>query len=176
MNTTAKKLTLDEIKELPVATIIWRAYVIETDEGIVWHGTVPAMICVPGKGGYFLGGDEAGAFDYEIDDHLTDDQSDSYWDSQPADDQLPGITKQEYDDLKDEEHIMLSKLAKAITYRRYTFEAFCEMTGLNYAKFWNAITGNREFTQHEIVTIRTVLDLTDDEVMKIFFPAALAQI
>lgn len=176
MNTNAKKLTLDEIKMLPIGSVIWRAYFIETDNGIVWHGTSPAMICVAGHGGYIIGGDEAGTFEHDIDDHMMDDPTNSFWDSQPSDNQLPGITKQEYNALRGEESITFPDLATAITSRRYTFEAFCKLAGLNYAKFWNAITGSREFTQHEIVTIRSELNLSDDEVKTIFFPAALTQI
>ena len=71
---------------------------------------------------------------------------------------------------------MFPELAAAITSRRYTFEAFCTLTGFDDIQFWNAITGKRVFEQWEIVEIRTALNLTDDEVMKIFFPAALAQI
>lgn len=174
MITTAKKLTLDEIKALPRGSVMWAEFNDRTDEGIVWYSLDPVMVCAPGENGCLIGGDKDSFIDRNIDDHLLDDFT--IWSSEPVKEQLSGITAKEYNDLEGEEKIVFPELAAAITSRRYTFMSFCEAVNFNYQKFWNAITGKREFEQWEIVTIRTALNLKDDEVMKIFFPAALAQI
>ncbi len=171
-NTTAKKLTLEEIESMPRGSVVWRALVMESDEGIVWHESDPMMICVPGPGGYMLGADENSYYECNIDDRMTADPVDSYWSSEPADDQLSGITKGQYNDLTDEEKIVNTKLAAAITTRGMTFAQFSESIGMEFTKFWNAITGRREFVQWEIVKIRSALKLTDEEAEEIFFPGS----
>ena len=174
MNTTAKKLTLDEIKALPRGSVMWIEFNDRTDEGIVWYTLDPVIVCAAGENGCLIGGNKDSFIDRNIDDHLLDDLT--IWSSVPDKEQLSGITQKEYDELVGEEKIVFPELAAAITSRRYTFDAFCTFTGLDYTKFCNAITGSREFTQCEIVTIRSALNLTDEEVANIFFPATMTQI
>ncbi len=170
----ARQLALEEIESLPRGSVIWMAYVIESNDGIVWHSTYPVLVSVPGPGGLLLGGDYDGYIERTIDDTLMDDVS--FWTSEPTGNLMQGITGREYDSMKETELITNRKLAAAITGRGMTFKTFCTMTGLDYRRFWNALTGKREFTQEEIVTIRTALELTDGELMEIFFPEAVAQI
>lgn len=174
----AKKLSLEEIEALPKASVIWRGYVFNSDEGIVWHSIEPLLVCVPGKDGVLMGGDKNSYVDLVINEHLFDDPTDTYWNQEPTDSQLPGITREEYDAFTEENRIVFTGLASAITSKGMTFKGFCKQNGMNYNSFWNAITGNREFLQKEIVAIRTTLELSDDEAREIFFPesAALARI
>ena len=79
----------------------------------------------------------------------------------------------QYNALTDEEMIVNTKLAAVITYRGLTFEAFCKIAGIDYKNFWTAIIGKREFVLWEMVSIRTALDLTDDQTREIFFPEAV---
>ena len=174
MNTIAKKLTLNEIKALSRGTVLWAEFDDLTDEGIVWYALDPVVICQEGENGCLIGGNKDSIIDRDINDDLLENLS--LWTSEPNKEQLAGITEQEYNDLTDEGKIVFPELAAAITSRRYTFEAFCTSAGLDYPKFWNAITGKREFNRHEIITIRSALNLPDEEVMRIFFPEALAQI
>lgn len=173
MNTNAKKLTLKEIEAMPRGSVIWRGEVNSSDDGIIWHYADPAVICVAGPGGYLLGGCDAGTFDMDINEHLLDSPTLTFWDREPADEQLPGITRAEFDAMDEPEMIVFPNLAMAITSRRMTLEKFCEIAGLAYQEFWYAITGKREFRQWEIVKIRVALNLTDDEVMEIFFPSSV---
>ena len=168
MNTIAKKLTLDEIKALPKASIIWMEVNDKTDNGIVWYSLDPVMIRVPGENGYLIGGNKDSIIDLAIDSHLLDNIS--IWNHEPNREQLTGITQEEYDSITDEESIVLSGLSAAITSRRYTFKSFCELAGLNYADFMDALTGKREFIQMEMVVIRSILNMSDAETMAVFFP------
>ena len=95
MNTTARKLTLDEIKALPKASVIWMENQYITDEGIIWYSLDPMMVCVPGENGCLIGGDKHSHFDLDIDDHLLDDST--MWNMEPAKNQLVGISAAEYD-------------------------------------------------------------------------------
>ncbi len=172
MNTNAKKLTLKEIEAMPRGSVVWRGDV-NIDDGVIWHYAAPAVICVAGPGGYLLGGDEAGTFDMDINEHLMNDPTTTFWDNEPSDAQLLGITRAEFDSMDTPEEIVFPKLATAITSRKMSLENFCEKAGLVYHEFWNAMTGKREFRQWEIVKIRVALNLTDDEVMEIFFPSSV---
>lgn len=172
----ARMLTLEELETLPRGSVIWRSINLETDEGIVWHDFDPMMICVSGPNGKLIGADAWNYFEYEINNYLMEDSQIHFWDIEPNDAQLPGITRAEYDALTDEERIVNTKLAAAITSKGMLFEKFCETAGIDYRRFWSAITGSREFVQSEIVTIRTVLSLSDEETREIFFPEEVAQI
>lgn len=168
MNTIAKKLTLDEIKALPKASVIWMEVNDKTDNGIVWYSLDPVMIRVPGENGYLIGGNKDSIIDLAIDSHLLDNIS--IWNHEPNREQLIGITQEEYDSISNEESIVFSGLSAAITSRRYTFKSFCELAGLNYTDFMDALTGKREFIQMEMVIIRSMLNLSDAETMSVFFP------
>lgn len=168
MNTIAKKLSLDEIKALPKASVIWMEVNDITDNGIVWHSLDPVMIRVPGENGYLIGGNKDSIIDLAIDSHLLDNFS--IWNHEPNREQLTGITQEEYDSIRDEESIVFSGLSAAITSRGYTFKSFCELAGLNYTDFMDALTGKREFIQMEMVVIRSILNLSDAETIAVFFP------
>ncbi len=172
----AKKLTIDEIKSLPLASVVWFSFEHESDEGIAWHGYWPVMVCVPGENGRLIGGDEDSYINISINDHMLDSQEDSFWNFKPNEEQLKGITEEEFNAMPDAEQINNHKLAFAITSKKITVEAFCKLIRMNYQKFWNALTGKREFVQQEIVAIRTALNLSDDEIIEIFFPEFMAQI
>lgn len=174
MKTTAKKLTLDELKRLPRGSAVWAEFLDKSEEGIVWYILDPVVVCEPGENGSIIGGNRDAIIARYIDDHLLEELT--IWSSEPDKEQLTGITQKEYDDLPDVRKILFPELATAITSRRYTFEAFCTFAGLDYHDFWDAITGYREFVLHEIVSIRSALNLTDEETMSIFFPEFTAQI
>jgi len=115
MNTIEKNvariLSLDEIKRLSPATVIYRMSVgtITEDEiqsndfpsealGICYAFITPAMICESGDNGFLVGGDSGGTFDSYYADNLDGDQ---YWDSRPTIEQVHqyGITEEEYNAL-----------------------------------------------------------------------------
>ncbi len=173
---TARKLSLEEIEAMPRGSVVWRSFYTKTDEGIIWHTADPMLVCLPGHGGYLLGADKDSYWEGDIDNSLMSAPDISYWNSEPADDQLRGITKEQYNAMTNEELIVNTKLAAAITTRGVLFKELCSMTGMNFNHFWKALTGECEFVRSEIVTIRTVLDLTDDEVLDIFFPEVTLQI
>lgn len=168
---TARKLTIEEIKALPFASIIWYSNV-SNDNGVVWHWKTPVVVYCPGDEGW-LGGDAfgGGVIEKSIDDDMFSNPNDSYWNSEPTDDQLPGITKDEYNELwnGDEEDITMPKLAEAITGRKITFEKICNLTGIDFGHFTDAMTGKEDFTCGELATIARELNTTVDE---IFFKQA----
>jgi hypothetical protein len=185
MENTAKKLTLEEIKALPRASVIWLVTYNCSDDGVVWHEVDPSLICVAGEGGVICGADNDSTWDFVINDDLFErPYKFEFWNYEPNREQLPGITGDEYNGLPNanDDLIMLPELAAKITYKGFTFDRFCEQTGLNSKRFWKALIGKREFMQWEIVVIRSELNLSDDDVREIFFPefeekpAALAQI
>lgn len=115
MNTNTKNeariLSLDEIKKLPPATVIYRMWISTiTEEDITnwemapdnlgkkWTSIAPAMICESGDNGYLVGGNEAGTFDSYFANNL---DGDLYWDSMPTVEQIHqyGITEEEYNAL-----------------------------------------------------------------------------
>ena len=115
MNTIEKNeariLSLDEIKKLPPATVIYRMSITTIDEkdiadwemspeylGVKWTCIMPAMICESGDNGYVVGGDDGGYFCSYYADNLEGDQ---YWDSRPTVEQTHqyGITEEEYNAL-----------------------------------------------------------------------------
>lgn len=168
MNATAKKYSLDEIKTLPRGTVVWTEFNDRTNEGICWYSLDPVVVCFPGENGCLIGGNRDSIIVRNIDDHLLDNLT--IWNHEPNREQLTGITQEEYDSIHDEESIVFSGLSAAITSRRYTFESFCELAGLNYTDFMDALTGKREFIQREMVVIRSILNLSDSDVKNIFFP------
>lgn len=115
MNTIEKNeariLSLDEIKRLSPATVIYRMSIgtitKEEIEGMEFPGDclglsyafiTPAMICESGDNGFLVGGDSGGTFDSYYADNLDGDQ---YWDSRPTIEQVHqyGITEEEYNAL-----------------------------------------------------------------------------
>lgn len=168
--TIAKKLTLEDIKSLPKGAVVWGTSINESDDGIVWHDVLPLLIAVPGENGLLIGGEKQSIFDRDIDDGLLADSDYCIWDSEPARDQLCGITRDEFNDMQDPAIIQFTRLAYAITYRGFTFEQISDITGIRLKRIWNILTGKSEIEQCEIVAIRSALDLTDDETMAVFFP------
>ncbi len=169
MNTTARKLTLDEIKAFPKASVIWYTYATQTDDGVIWHCCDPALIVWPGENGHIVGGDLNSIFSRVINDQLMKDGT-TFWSAEPPRDQLLGITRKEYDEMEDfEGKIAFPKLVTEITIRGYTFKQFCDLAGIRYSNFKKAITGECEFVAQEIGQIGSALHLTDDEIRTIFF-------
>ena len=115
MNTIEKKeakiLSLDEIKKLSPATVIYRMDIgtitkedIENNEfpsvcfGLSYAFITPAMICESGEDGYLVGGDSAGSFRSYYADNL---DGDLYWDSWPTVEQIHqyGLTEEDFNAL-----------------------------------------------------------------------------
>lgn len=167
---TARKLTLEEIEALPKGSVIWMSW-YTGDEAVVWHDIVPVMVAVPGKDGLLIGGNRESSCDLDIDSDLFDRPYHEYWDSEPDDSQIPGITEEEYNATPDEcEDIVFTKLTAEITARGITFDRFCKHIGMSKKRFMDKVTGKKEFMQPELVSIRCALNLTDDETRDIFFP------
>ena len=180
MENTAKKLTLEEIKALPFASVIWHAYVTN-DNGVIHHSKMQVVNVGSGNYGWLAASDEGGLYDEEITDNMLDDFNKSYWTLEPDDDMLPGITRKEFDELPYgwPDYITCPKLAEAITSRKITFEKICNQTGIDFGHFVNAMTGKEDFTCGELARIARELNTTVDD---IFFgqksnnPVALVQI
>ena len=173
----ARKLTIEEIKALPFASVIWHSYVTN-DNGVVWHSKLPVVIVMPGEWGHLAGSDEAGLFEADIHDNMFDGYYNAYWTMEPDDDMLPGITKEEYNNTPDivPDSIVYPQLAEAITSRKITFERLSDMTGIKTKRIADILTGKAEIVQLEIVAIRTALNLSDDETMGIFFPESVGNV
>ena len=168
---SAKKLTLDEIRTLPKASVIWYSYELITDEGIMFHSVDPLMVCAPGDNGRLIGGGKDYDLDLDINKHLFDDPCSALWDSKPCADQLNGISGEEYDAITEKKPIVFKELATAITSRRYTFIKFCELIEMDYIRFWNKITGYDQFDQHDISAMKKALLLNDGEIMEMISQA-----
>lgn len=160
----ARKLTLEEIKSLPFASVIWCAYVTN-DSGVIWHTKMPVVIVSPGEDGLLAGADEAGIYEVNVNDNMLDYPRDSFWTLEPDDAMLPGITREEYNEIPGElEKIVCPKLAEAITSRKITFEKICDQAGIDFGHFVNAMTGKEDFTCGELASIARKLNTTVDEI------------
>ena len=162
----ARKLTIEEIKALPFASVIWFSNVTN-DNGVIWHWKIPVVIVDPGEYGLLVGPDEGGIFDAKINDNMLDNPNCSYWTIEPDNDMLPGITKEEYNNTPDPfpDRIIFPQLAEAITSRKITFEKICNQTGIAFVHFVDAMTGKEDFTCGELATIARELDTTVDEIL-----------
>lgn len=99
-NTIAKKLTLEEIKALPKASVVWMAIHYISDDSIVFHTVDPVMVWRTSEGSGLIGCFEKGSYiDRCIDESLLSDPNLTIWDLEPADNQLEGISQEEYDKL-----------------------------------------------------------------------------
>ena len=162
----ARKLTLKEIETLPFASVIWYSGV-SNDNGVVWHWKLPVVVYATGKDGR-LGGDAfAGIFEKDISADLFNNPNDAYWDKEPDDEQLAGITTDEYNELipgHDDEEIVCPKLAEIITGRKMTFKGFCDQNGYDLSEFIEKIVGNKAFTCGELASIAVALHTTVDKI------------
>lgn len=165
----ARKLTLEEIKALPKATVIWFALEQTGDTGVIWHSVYPCVVCASGENGMIIGGNKEEIFCRDITDTMLDESDISFWDHEPNDIQLIGINEKEYNSFDfHEEDIIFPALAAAITSRRISFKRFCDMAELDKKQFAKAITGQREFAAWDIEKISQVLNLTDSETDELF--------
>lgn len=112
MNTIETRiLSMEEIKKLPPATVIYRMSIgtITEEEivsmdfspenlGVSYAFITPAMICESGADGFLVGGNEGGTFTSYFADNLDGDQ---YWNCMPSTEQIHqyGITEEEYNAL-----------------------------------------------------------------------------
>ena len=94
----AKKLSLEEIKALPKASVVWMQIQYESDDGIKWYSLDPVMVCVPGENGFLIGGDMDCTIGRNIDDQLLDKDT-TIWNMEPDKSQMVGMTAAEYDAL-----------------------------------------------------------------------------
>lgn len=96
--TNARILTLEEIKSLSKASVIWRVSHQEDDDyHIHFHTVNPALIAVPGENGLIVGGDVGSLFCHDINDELINDGI-LFWSAEPAEEQLTdyGIPEAEF--------------------------------------------------------------------------------
>ena len=163
---TAKKLSIEEMKALPFASVIWRNLTTVNDNGITFYVNSPCLVCDVGDNLYLVGGDSAGSFEYGIEDILND-ESISFWNGEPRKDQLTGISISEYDEMDDTEQIVFPDLASAITSRGMTFKIFCSAAGIDYHSFWDSITGKTSFSCREIADIANKLNDSVDHIFHI---------
>lgn len=62
-----------------------------------------------------------------------------------------------------------NKLKGRIIEAGYTIEQLAVLIGVNPATFYRKMAQNSEFTRNEILAIKTVLNLTNEEMTDIFF-------
>ncbi len=165
LNESARKLSLAEIKELPKASVIWLASETTEPEGIKWFAKLPIMVYVPGEDGAVIGANEAGYFDRKFSD-LFNDTGLSYWDKEPENEQLCGITEDEFNQISNGP--IASALTAAIIKRYNSFHLFCEKAGFEYESFLDGMAERRDFSSKELLTIFKLLDLTEEETNELF--------
>ena len=170
--TTARSLTLEEIEDLPFASVVWMCCT-HNDNGVIWHWKKPVVVGAAGRYGAVMGGDEDGIIIRKIDEDMLADQSETYWTQEPDDSQVPGITEEEYNADPNEENIVCVQLAEAITGRKVTFRRICEQTGIDLREFMAKMNGKKGFTCRELLAIAHALGTTVDE---LFFPGLITQI
>ncbi len=166
-NNTARKLTLEEIAAMPRKTDLYFTYEEDCpDDGIVWNWGATATIVAPGMNGRIIVVSEGGYRDFDIYDDLLNDPDISFWDHEPDQQQLKGISEEEYGTVP--ENVLLKNLSHRITSEKMTYERFCRAADLDLDTFTKAMTGACDFTAGMIAKISKTLNLTDDELMKMF--------
>lgn len=166
----AQQLTVDNITAMPERSWFWYAFNDIDEEGICWHCIVPMMIKRAGFGGSLIGFTEGGEIGFDINNGLTEIMDCSFWNTLPDHSMLLGISEREYNKITIGKRIMFTSLATAITSRGLSFDKLCEMTGISLKRLYRILTDENQIVQHEMVAIRSVLGLTDDETRKTFFP------
>ena len=169
---TARSLTLEEIENLPFASVIWMSCT-NNDNGVIWHWKRPVVVGAAGRYGAVMGGVEGGIIYREIDEGMLSDPTETYWTQEPDNSQLPGITEEEYNADPNEEKIVYVQIAEAITSRKVTFRRICEQTGIDLREFMAKMNGKKGFTCREILAIAHALGTTVDELL---FPGLITQI
>ncbi len=166
----AQPLTVDDIAAMPERSWLWFVYSDIDDEGICWHCIIPMMVSRAGFGGTITGFIDGSEIGFDINNGLTETMDCSFWNTLPDHSKLPGISEREYNKITIGERIMFTSLATAITSRGLSFDKLSEMTGIRLKRLYRILTDENQIVQHEIVAIRSVLGLTDDETRKTFFP------
>ncbi len=120
---------------------------------------------------------EYALIDFWVNDKMADNPDYTYWDIEPDKCQLIGVSETEYQSMPDEiQDNIFPPLVTKITACGWTVASFCKLAGLDEHQFMDTIIGKRQFIQYEIVVIRTVLHLSDDEIMQIFFPEFVGRV
>ena len=167
-NTTAKRLSREDLKQLPDFTKIWVSCVMDED-GVLWHWTAPGVVFNSGNETPVVPCDfPESVLVYQVTESFAEMEPDvSFWDSKPAKKQLQGISQEEFNSLPDE--ITFNKLAHEITGRGMSFKTFCECAGLDLDEFNLMITGQRKITHlSEVEKIGKALDLDGIELIELF--------
>lgn len=99
-NTIARKLTLEEIKALSRGSVVWVVMIFTSEDGTVFHTIDPVMVWRTKEGSGLIGcSDECSYIDICIDDDLFSDPDLTIWNIEPDDNQLKGISQEEFDSL-----------------------------------------------------------------------------
>ena len=170
----AKQLTLQELKELPRATVVWVELRFKEDNGILWHAVEPGMIISSGDDLFIVGGGEGGYFAHDIAE--SDDISNwflenAFWNQEPTEDQVKyGLSEKEFNEMPEFENVAFPNLVTAISSKKLTIKAFCGTLEMKEKRFYDCLIGKKDFTRDEIERISSALDLTDYQIREIFFP------
>lgn len=82
----AKMLTLEEIKNLPKASVIWRQeFYLDSDYDIEWFQLEPMLVCIPGEDGVLSWANSYSFLHLDIDDNLINNNR-IFWDMEPDSD------------------------------------------------------------------------------------------
>ena len=135
----AKKLTLDEIKNLPKGSVIWREEFAEDDDcGFVYYQLEPMLICVPGEDGVLAWANDSSYLFLSIGEDLLSRRS--FWNKEPEPDMIEGVPESEYDKFIEETPLddfrfQRKHLLSVITRMGFTVSRFCDEMDLDQSSF-----------------------------------------
>ena len=163
--TMAKKLTRNELKELPSFTRIFCSYEDEdTERGIVWHWTAPAVVLNSGDTPVVACDDPDSITVHEVHESFSaTDPGISFWDCEPDPAQLKGITEAEFNELP--EPIVCKTLARIITSRKMTFRTFSQMVNMDPDDFTQAMKSGT-FTAKDLLAISAALNVGIEDLVE----------
>lgn len=131
----ARKLTLEEIKNLPKASVIWREQFTEDEEsGFVFYQLEPMLVCVPGECGVLAWANKYSFLDLTIDEDLLSGRS--FWDKEPDQDMIQGVPESDFDRFinaspLDDFTFPQKQLLSTITRAGFSVPRFCQETGID---------------------------------------------
>lgn len=163
-----KRLSLDEIRELQRASVIWlEQHDIDTETGAAFFRIYPMMICVQGEGGVLAFADTDSVIVHDINDSLINHDR-LFWDEEPDPDLisccLPWDQYNSFLDWIGSDPVCLRDLVEAVTLAGISFDQLGQAAGLTEDQLRSALIGKRDLSQEEKARIGDLLKASDDRI------------
>ena len=164
-----KRLSLEEIMNLPKASVIWcEMHDQDHESNCDFYDVFPMLICVPGRDGVLSWADRDSQIALDIDEKLiTEDRF--FWDSEPAADQIStGIPLQELNrffEENDVREIQNKRFLHLITSYGFSVPSFSKASGISQARIKGILKGKAADVS-DVWKISQVLNMSIDDLFE----------